>query len=378
MRFLSVCSGIEAASVAWDPLGWTPAAFAEIDPFPSSVLAHHYPEVKNHGDFTAIQSGWIGGTVDLLVGGTPCQSFSIAGQRAGLADDRGNLALQFALLAERVRPRWILWENVPGVLSANGGRDFGSILGALEQLGYGWAYRVLDAQHFGVPQRRRRVFLVGHFGDFRRAAAVLFERHSLQGHSSPRREEWEATPASPSRCLDGGREGGLIPFDTTQITSKENRSQPKPGDPKTDGHGIAVFAVNDFSLGTWEEVDRACSTLSASSDRSRLASVVEIRSFDSRTALAPHGASIETDTANTLRSSDHKEPQLIRNGPAVRRLTPLECERLQGFPDDYTLVPWRGKPAPDGPRYKAIGNSMAVPVMRWIGERIAMVDAVPS
>jgi DNA (cytosine-5)-methyltransferase 1 len=187
IKYGSVCSGIEAATVAWHPLGWKPAFFSEIEPFPCAVLAHHYPKVPLHGDFTTIGADDYG-TIDLLVGGTPCQSFSIAGLRGGLDDDRGNLALEFLRLADRKRPRWLVWENVPGVLSSNGGRDFGSILGGMVELGYSIAYRVLDAQHFGVPQRRRRVFVVGYLGDWRRAAAVLFERHSLSGHPAPRRE----------------------------------------------------------------------------------------------------------------------------------------------------------------------------------------------
>jgi len=416
LRYLSVCSGIEAASVAWHPLSWEPAAFAEIDPFPSAVLAHHYPQVPNHGDFTTIQAEQLGGAVDLLVGGTPCQSFSVAGLRRGLADDRGNLALQFALLAERVRPRWVLWENVPGVLSSNGGRDFGSILGALEQLGYGWAYRVLDAQYFGVPQRRRRVFVVGCLGDFRRAAAVLFERHSLQGHPAPRREAGEGiagtfkacagsggwsnsadhaaagymipapnavgfecgpqsggfidvAPTLDTRCKDGPIRNQLgagvlarclttgegnrqdaetttlvpIPMDTTNITSAANRSNPRPGDPC---HPLAAGAHPPAVAFTQDSSPVASNDLSPS--------------LKIGTGL------------------DIGQPPCIHHAAAVRRLTPRECERLQGFPDDYTLVPYRGKPAADGPRYKALGNSMAVPVMRWIGERIQAVESLPT
>lgn len=187
MRFLSVCSGIEAASVAWTPLGWEAVAFSEIEPFPCAVLAHHYPSVPNWGDMTKFQE-WPDADVDLLCGGTPCQSFSVAGLRKGLADPRGNLMLTFGAIAAKYRPHWLVWENVPGVLSSNGGRDFGAFLGMLGQLGYGFAYRVLDAQYFGVPQRRRRVFVVGCLGDWRRAAAVLFERHSLSGDSAPSRE----------------------------------------------------------------------------------------------------------------------------------------------------------------------------------------------
>jgi site-specific DNA-cytosine methylase len=190
MRFGSVCSGIEAASVAWEPLGWKAEFFSEIEPFPSAVLAHHYPTVPNYGDMNAFAS-WPDARLDVLVGGTPCQSFSVAGLRGGMADPRGNLALVYLALADRYRPRWIVWENVPGVLSSSGGRDFGAFLGGLGELGYGWAYRVLDAQHFGVPQRRRRVFVVGYLGDWRRAAAVLFEPASLRRDSAPSREARE-------------------------------------------------------------------------------------------------------------------------------------------------------------------------------------------
>ena len=307
MRFLSVCSGIEAASVAWNPLGWEAVAFSEIEPFPCAVLAHHYPSVPNWGDMTKFQE-WPDADVDLLCGGTPCQSFSVAGLRKGLADPRGNLMLTFGAIAAKYRPRWLVWENVPGVLSSNGGRDFGAFLGMLGQLGYGFAYRVLDAQYFGVPQRRRRVFVVGCLGDWRRAAAVLFERHSMSGDSAPSRESGKVAPTIPSRSLGGGglgtdfdcdgglivrsvalrgREGGgtaelgdevqnclrassgggdkphvlcmahgqggaedpcvstdaafalgrnnggenVLAFDTTQITSAENRSNPQPGGP---------------------------------------------------------------------------------------------------------------------------------------------------
>jgi len=199
VRYLSVCSGIEAATVAWHPLGWTPAAFSEIEAFPRAVLQHHYPHVPLHGDFTTIEADQYG-PIDLLVGGTPCQSFSIAGLRGGLDDDRGNLALEFLRLAQRTRAKWLVWENVPGVLSSNGGRDFGAILGGMVELGYGFAYRVLDAQFFGVPQRRRRVFVVGCLGDWRGSAAVLFERDSLSGHSAPRRQKGEGVAGTLKAC----------------------------------------------------------------------------------------------------------------------------------------------------------------------------------
>ena len=224
LRYLDVCAGISAASQAFAPLGWQCAGYSEIDNFPRAVLAERHGAVPvdfDHrhapgsniiplfGNFTQIEAHHVG-PIDLLVGGTPCQSFSIAGLRGGMADERGNLALEYLRLADRLRPRWLVWENVPGVLSSNGGRDFGSILGGMGELGYGFAYRILDAQHFGVPQRRRRVFVVGYFGDWRSAAAVLFERHSLQGHPAPRRETRESTSAATAPSLvSSGRGRGV-------------------------------------------------------------------------------------------------------------------------------------------------------------------------
>jgi DNA (cytosine-5)-methyltransferase 1 len=222
VRYLSVCSGIEAATVAWHPLGWTPAAFSEIDKFPRAVLAHHYPDVPLHGDFTTIRGAEYG-PVDLLVGGTPCQSFSVAGLRKGMDDPRGNLALGYLGLAARLGARWLVWENVPGVLSSNGGRDLGAFLGGLAELGYGWAYRVIDAQYTGVPQRRRRVFVVGYLGDWRRAAAVLFERHSLQGHPAPSRK---AGPRPAGTFAGGIGDGGETARTLTACNTATGRLDP--------------------------------------------------------------------------------------------------------------------------------------------------------
>jgi DNA (cytosine-5)-methyltransferase 1 len=215
IRYLSVCSGIEAATVAWHPLGWTPVAFSEIEKFPSVVLNFHYPIVPNLGDLTKFKD-WNHEPIDLLVGGTPCQAFSIAGLRKGLDDPRGNLTLTFLALASRARPRWIVWENVPGVLSDRT-NAFGQFLSGLAELGYGCAYRVLDAQFFGVPQRRRRVFVVGYLGNWQRAAAVLFEPESLRGDSPPSRKARENPAGTITRstfdggaCGGDGRESGLI------------------------------------------------------------------------------------------------------------------------------------------------------------------------
>ena len=206
MKFGSVCSGIEAASVAWEPLGWNPVFFSEVDAFPSAVLAHRWPSIPNHGDMTKFKEWGYGvGAIDVLVGGTPCQSFSVAGLRGGLDDDRGNLALVYARILEHLRPRWFVWENVPGVLSSNGGRDFASIIGAFQELGYGWAYRTLDAQFFGVPQRRRRIFVVGCAGDWRAPAAVLFEPESLRGDSPKSRKETEEASRSTGGSIEARR-----------------------------------------------------------------------------------------------------------------------------------------------------------------------------
>jgi DNA (cytosine-5)-methyltransferase 1 len=207
MRYGSICSGIEAATVAWHPLGWKPSFFSEIDKAPRKVLAHHYPAVPCHGDFTTIGANDYD-AINLLVGGTPCQAFSVAGLRKGFADDRGNLTLEFIRLAERLGPKWLVWENVPGVLSIDRGRAFGSFLGGLGQLGYGFAYRVLDAQYFGVPQRRRRVFVVGYLGDWRPAAAVFFERESLRGDITPSREAGQRVAGAIAASSFTGGAGG--------------------------------------------------------------------------------------------------------------------------------------------------------------------------
>lgn len=342
MRYLSVCSGIEAATVAWHHLGWSPVAFSEIEKFPSAVLAHHYPTVPNLGDMTKHES-WPDDPIDLLVGGTPCQSFSVAGLRKGLADPRGNLALTYLAIAARRRAKWLVWENVPGVLSSNGGRDFGSFLGAMGQLGYGFAYRVLDAQYFGVAQRRRRVFVVGYLGDWRRAAAVLFERESLSGHPAPIREARQDL----AQCLTTG-------------TGKRY-------DPETETLPVVFGWHNSASQG-----DSVSEHVTPTLDKSKTPAVA----FDPNQVTSKANRSQPTLELMHTMPATSVAPCLF--APAVRRLTPRECERLQGFPDDYTLTPHRGKPAADGPRYKALGNSMAVPVMRWIGQRIDHIERTHS
>ena len=370
IRYGSVCSGIEAATAAWHGLGWKPAFFSEIEPFPRAVLAHHYPDVPLHGDFTTIQESSYE-PIDLLVGGTPCQSFSLAGLRGGLDDDRGNLALEFLRLADRTRPRWVVWENVPGVLSSNEGRDFGSILGGLGELGYGWAYRVLDAQYFGVAQRRRRVFVVGYLGDWRRAAAVLFERHSLSGHPAPRRKTGEKPAGTLKACAgksgtpNGAEEADrLVVWPALCAPTLDAGFGAKHGQNNQHiNQGAGLFVPVAFqTVGTLDARTKAGGF--PGTDGAASGHVVPV-AFDWQSGGDAHGL----DPKPTAQLQRSQVPATLM-ASAVRRLTPVECERLQGFPDDYTLILWRRGTSPDGPRYKALGNSMAVPVMRWIGERI--------
>lgn len=376
MRYLSLCSGIEAASVAWRQFGWQPVAFSEIEPFPCAVLAHHYPDVPNLGDMTKVQD-WrkYRGAVDLVVGGTPCQGFSVAGKRGGMADPRSGLAGCYANLVGDVQPRWIVWENVPGVLSSGKGRDFGGFIRQLAEFGYGVSWRVLDAQYFGVPQRRRRVFVVGHFGDWRPAAAVLFEPGCLR-RNTPSSRKAGADVAGTLKGGSGKRgwESGCENTFTPQIVGQAMSCKWAKGTsgPAGDEHHnlvVSQYGEKAFAL-TSEGADASpCAdrgpTVIAFTERGRS----QGRTLEVQENLAY--CLMNPGSGGRTHSRQIMTPQL-----KVRRLTPRECERLQGFPDDYTLIPYRGKPAADcadGPRYKALGNSMAVPVMRWIGERIANV-----
>ena len=347
MRYLSLFSGIEACSAAWKPLGWTCVAVAEIEPFPAAVLAHHYPGVPNLGDVTAITDARIAalGPIDLVVGGSPCQDLSVAGKRAGLAGERSSLFHEQVRIFHAARAicgaRFLLWENVPGAFSSHGGRDFGIVVGSMAgcELGVprgGWGtcgaaigshglveWRVLDAQYVrveshprAVPQRRRRVFALLDSGAWRDRPPILLEPEGLRGHPAPRREAGERPAPSLAARTRGG--GGLgTDFD------------------RCDANGGGQVAV----------------------------------AFHNR-----QDPDVSGSVTHPLGAEDNGLG--LGLGLKVRRLTPIECERLQGFPDDYTLVPVRGKPAADGPRYRALGNSMAVNCMRWIGERIA--DAMAS
>jgi len=398
MRYGSVCSGIEAATMGWHHMGWEPAFFSDIEEFPRQVLAHHYPDVPCHGDFTTIGEDDYG-SIELLVGGTPCQSFSVAGLRGGMADERGNLALEYLKLAQRKRPRWLVWENVPGVLSSNGGRDFGAFLGGLVECGYGWAYRICDAQYFGVAQRRRRVFVVGYLGDWRRAAAVLFERHSLQGHPAPSREEGERVAPAVTTGPPFSRTGNerveceaIVPAVSSTLSARDNE---KLGSDQWVDQGKAVIEYQtvgalDTQCGLQQQAHQSLNSGHYVLERdvmgtltARMFNALGSRDVEEGALLPAVGFTAhQTDMAvmeeqcPTMISS---HPHAVASGLSVRRLTPTECERLQGFPDGFTQIPYRGRAAekcPDGPRYKALGNSMAVPVMRWIGERIQQVEAM--
>jgi DNA (cytosine-5)-methyltransferase 1 len=423
-----VCSGVEAATVAWHPLGWEPVAFSEIEKFPSEVLKHHYPDVPNLGDMTKYKEWDFGTTgLDLLVGGTPCQSFSVAGLRKGIEDPRGNLALVYCGILDKFRPKWFVWENVPGVLSSGGGRDFGSLLGAMAELGYSCAYRVLDAQYFGVPQRRKRVFIVGHLGDWRNPAKVLFESDSLLRDTKKvrktRQEPTSSAIPSVANCIQttchdysradgfnmiatgafgkdisdtvtakfakgaellqqGAQNGGNcvlqpIIYENHAIDSRIKEVDVSPTVRAAWGTGggnvpyVQAIPIHDQAtrlnkgngLGVGNVGD-PCPTLTRG-DMHMVAHAWKMRYGKEGGGKGYLGSDELAFTLNT------QQDQQVFSSMAVRRLTPKECERLQGFPDDYTNIK---ENCPDGHRYKAMGNSMAVPVMEWIGKRIQMVE----
>ena len=421
MIYASVCDGIGAAHAAWKPLGWRCAWTSEIEPFPIAVVDHHYG-LPNLGDMTKITEADVEkhGRIDLLVGGTPCQSFSVAGLRGGMADPRGNLALRFLQLAGTLRPTWVVWENVPGVLSSNEGRDFGAFLGALGQLGYGWAYRVLDARYFGVPQRRRRPFVVGYLGDWRRAASVLLERESMCGHPPPCGEAGEGTAEGAARslrgrsnashredsdtyipsealCLNAGGTGRIdgesetfIPVTVGPLMHGKRSAGSVTLQDVYSGHAIPVaHALRADGHDASEEgtgrgtplVALAIRTAQTSANghgiAENLAHTLDGASQAVAFAQNQRDEVREMDSVGALASEPGMKQQSYIRHHGVRRITPLEAERLQGFPDHYTAIRYRGKPAADAPRYKALGNSMAVPCMAWIGNRIA-TTSLPS
>lgn len=485
MIYGSVCSGIEAASVAFEPLGFVPAWFSEIEPFPSAVLAHHWPHVTNLGDMTRIAEQVANDNVpapDVLVGGTPCQAFSVAGARRGLEDDRGILTIKFVELADAIdqqraandnEPAIIIWENVPGVLSSKD-NAFGAFLGLLSgeecelvppggkwtNAGYvsgpkrAIAWRVLDAQYFGVAQRRRRVFVVASAREGVDPVELLFEFEGMRRDFAPSREAGSVVAALTANGVgtcgaddNQGQAGHLIPAimsvhgtkdpDTNielahtlgrnqgqenavaysvSLRGREGGATAELGgevagclrassgggdkphvlaqcatgdithtlkaegfDGSEDGTGrgtpivpVAAFAENSRAEIRLEGGEATGCRRSSSGGGDKAHVLIAFSSKD-------YGGDATVNMSPTLRACGHANshanagaPPAVATTTAVRRLMPVECERLQGFPDGHTDVPYRGKPASDGPRYKAIGNSMAVPCMKWIGERIKL------
>ena len=471
MRFGSVCSGIEAASVAWGPIGWQAAWFSEIEPFPSAVLAHHYPDVPNHGDMTTLPDRILAGEVeapDVFCGGTPCQAFSVAGLRRSLDDARGNLSLTFCEIADAIdhvrlaggKPASIVfWENVPGVLNT-ADNAFGCFLGALAGCDTAivpsgrWtdagvvdgpqrtvAWRTLDAQFFGLAQRRRRVFVVASARDGFDPAQVLLEFKGVRRDSAPSREAGEvAAPCVTAGAANGGAahgsrsgsakdnlivpvafgggqncaetdvstalsahpSGSRLDFQTETFVAHTLRGEGFDASEDGTGRGtplvpVGVFQDSEFGVQQYDSAGTlragripehqmvmqpvafhptqdpissagVCHAIGANANAT--AAVAFTATGQAGAGWAPPSFPVEVERAQTL---DTRRAQSVMQGMQVRRLTPVECERLQGFPDGYTAIPWRGKPAsecPDGPRYKALGNSWAVPVVRWIGRRI--------
>ena len=430
MHFGSVCSGIEAASVAWHPIGWQAAWLAEIEPFPCAVLAHHYPSVPNLGDMTTIARRVLTEEVpapDVFCGGTPCQAFSVAGLRESLADERGNLTLKFVEIADAIDhvragrgedECIVFWENVPGVLSTKD-NAFGCFLGGLagedgplEPPGGKWAnagavygpkravaWRTLDAQYFGVAQRRRRVFVVASARKGFDPATVLFEWDGVRRDTAPSREARQVAPTIPSRSTAGGGlgtdfdcDGGTICVATGQAGAEicadmaptlncnheatyvahTLRGEGFDASEDCTGRGTPLVPVaygirtaNTSSNG-WGIQEECTHTLDCAQG---VAVAVALRGREGGAT-----AELGDEVQNCLRaSSGGGDKPHVLTAMQVRRLTPEECEALQGFPRSYTAIPWRGKPAdqcPDGPRYKALGNSWAVPNVRWIGQRI--------
>lgn len=470
MKYLSVCSGVEAATLAWKDIGWEAGAFSEIEPFPSEVLKYHYPQVCNLGDMTKIKKEDIYGKYALLVGGTPCQSFSTAGTRTGLNGLSG-LALEYVRLAYEGGFRWIVWENVPGVFSCNGGRDFQTFLselagrniplptGGWKSAGivktnrkdrFGLAWRLLDAQFtrtpnfpFAVPQRRRRVFVVGYFGDWRPAVQVLFDPKGMCWNTPPRRvagKGFTATVAARTGGASGKkyqhtsiREYG-IPLNAFGVDANNGAISGQVS-ATVDTYCKNVNSPTPVMYAKFWNGDDVSTTLTCTShkqlmpDKNKLPCVVcyENHPNDSRLKEAkdvspqltarcgtgggnlplvqevyplnsmmigggvnandshPLGIGNVADPCPTIGALHHHAVVIaentierkVENGGTVRRLTPIEYERLMGFPDNYTRIPWKGKPAekcPDSLRYKACSNSMCVNVMEWIGIRIDMVD----
>ena len=442
LTYLGLCEGISTATVAWKDL-MKPVGFAEIDEFPSAVLKHHYPDVPNFGDITKYKEWKLETDPDLVIGGTPCQSFSVAGLRGGLSDSRGNLTLTFVNILNRFRPKWFIWENVPGVFSSNKGRDFHSFTEGLQAIGYSIGWRVLDAQYFGLAQRRKRVFVVGNnTGDIRGIAEVLFERESLLRNLAQSRQARKKTtrktgksiaednkwPAKVSNTLEARyfKDGGIdnqhvnancpkfVPIDTVSAFSA-HMSEPmvhkdKSGTLQAKNPTAIVYEAHAQDA-RYREQDVSPTIQARHCNMTNTPLVYQSNQTDARvkdmgdtcqTVIARWGTGgnnqplVQQDSdpkifqqnqrdevrymgedgniSGALTSdSGAKQTNYVHENSVIRRLTPVECERLQGFPDNYTQIPWKGKvkeDCPDSHRYKALGNAMAVPVIQFLGKNI--------
>ena len=366
LNVLTACSGIGAPEHAWRDLPFNFIGCSEIEPFPSAVLQHHYPTVKNYGDMTKYRDWKIDEPVTALFAGTPCQSFSVAGLRQGLDSPNGNLALVFLGMVERFAPRWVIYENVPGLLSSNGGRDFGAFLGALGELGFGYCYRTLDSQFFNVPQRRKRVFVVGYLGDWRRAAAVLFERESLSGGiTKSRKTRQKVAPSVTTGPPYSRTENERVEVDALVVNRKANEAKD----------------VSDIVMQSLYR-EKGHGDYTASDTTGTLLAQEGKRAVDLVTWPAEIGNTLGADYGDKRGANNQHinagAPYFIPSQDRVRRITCGEAEKLQGFEPGYTDIEYRGKPAPDSQRYKALGNSMTVDVVKWIGQRIQMVEAVSN
>lgn len=467
MRYLSLFSGIEACTVAWEPLGWEAVAFAEYEDFPKAVLAHRFPNVPDLGDVTKITEEHLKplGKIDVVVGGTPCQNLSMAGNRKGLKGEASSLFFEFVRIFELARKhneaRYLLWENVPGAFSTHGGHDFRVVLELLAGGSFpvpedGWKnsgvalgpnglteWRVLDAQYFGVPQRRRRIFALLDTGAWWSRQPILFEQEGLRGHIAKGGVKGEGVAGGAEGsvgesciCIQGsvigrkesnGPQGSGLNVDKSftlnatdhhavcyenhandsRVSRSEGVSPALTGRMGTGGGNVPFVMDKSFTpnshggygegvgtlrsaggdlgggsenlvVGTTPIFPKKTGTLVARDAKGpghhdTLSRLVVEEGPPIVMGSSQTNGSIAIDQSPTLTTMKERPLVALKEEvkSVVRRLTPIECERLQGFPDNFTNIPWNGKDiSPDSRRYKALGNSMAVPVMRWIAERI--------
>ena len=414
MRYLSLFSGVGGFDLGFDRAGMTCAGQVEFDAAARSVLERHWPDAKRINDVREVQGDEFG-TVDLICGGFPCQDVSVAGRRAGLAGERSGLWYEFHRLIDRVRPRWAVIENVPGLLSSNGGRDFAAVLRGLVKCGYGVTWRVLDAQYFGVPQRRRRVFIVGSLGDGR-AAEVLFEREGGVGDIAKGGEARPELAKDVAASLrDGGNngrgfnldaEGNLALAPYVMAHGQGNAEVVKDGEPSLTANHEAPIVTTTFNGYTGGADDNdaqgghlVAATLNsggnnggfrsepgehlvavplraeghdASEDGTGRQNLIPVYAFTERTRASGATLEAQADLAYALLNPGagaRTQSRNIAGSFGVRRLTPVECERLQGFPDNWTAG------QSDSARYRQMGNAVAVPVAEWIGRRVMEASA---